>query len=68
MATITPEIIDGVAQDLRLAVVTLDQRGNGGAHLPKSNEREQTDLLLAVKKLLEVHGRMQETETKGRLQ
>jgi general secretion pathway protein A len=61
MATITPEIIDGVAQDLRLAVVTLDQRGNGGAHLPKSNEREQTDLLLAVKKLLEVHGRMQES-------
>jgi general secretion pathway protein A len=67
-ATITEEIIEGVALDLRLAVVAVDQRSNGGGHSSKANEREQHDLLLAVKKLLEVHGRMQERETKGRLQ
>jgi general secretion pathway protein A len=62
---ISEEIIEGVAQDLRLTVVAEKSNGNGGGS--KASER-QTDLLLAVKKLLEVHGRMQELETKGRLQ
>jgi general secretion pathway protein A len=71
LATINEEIIEGVAKDLRLNVVAIDQRGNdqrgnGGGHLALGNERQKNDLLLAVKKLLEVHDRMQ--ETKGRLQ
>jgi hypothetical protein len=45
---------------------------DGGAQLSqereKEKEKEQNDLLLAVKKLLEVHDRMQGLETKGRLQ
>jgi general secretion pathway protein A len=58
---ITQEIIEGVAQDLRLVGVA-DPKGNGAGHPLKSNDREQSDLLLAVKKLLEVHDRMQETK------
>jgi general secretion pathway protein A len=65
-ATITGEIIDRVALDLRLAVVAGETRG--GNQFSKEREKEQTELLRAVKKLLEVHGRMQERETKGRLQ
>jgi type II secretory pathway predicted ATPase ExeA len=65
-ATITPEIIDGVARDLRLGVVVVDPRNNGGARL--SEEQEQRELLLAVKTLLEVRDRMQQAQTKGRLQ
>ena len=65
-ATITPEIIDGVARDLRLGVVAVEPKNNGGAWLSK--EREQNELLLAVKTLLEVHDRMLGPETKGRLQ
>jgi hypothetical protein len=34
----------------------------------QEKEKEQNDLLLAVRKLLEVHDRMLESETKGRLQ
>ncbi len=64
-ATITPEIIDGVARDLRLGVVAVEPKNNG-ARLSK--EQEQSELLLAVKTLLEVHDRMQGTQTKGRLQ
>ena len=64
-ATITPEIIDGVARDLRLGGVAVEQK-NSGARLSK--EQEQSELLLAVKTLLEVRDRMQEAETKGRLQ
>jgi type II secretory pathway predicted ATPase ExeA len=76
-ATITPEIIDGVARDLRLGVASVEPRNvepgdDGGAQLSQEKEREkekeQNDLLLAVKKLLEVHDRMQGLETKGRLQ
>jgi general secretion pathway protein A len=66
-ATINPEIVDGVAQDLRLGVIAMDSRSSG-AYLSKEREREQHDLLLTVKKLLEVHGRMQEADTKRRLQ
>lgn len=64
-ATITPEIIDGVARDLRLGVVAVEQK-NVAARLSK--EQEQNELLLAVKTLLEVRDRMQQAETKGRLQ
>jgi general secretion pathway protein A len=65
--TIGPEIIDAVARDLRLGAVVVDPRNNGGG-LSREKEKEKNELLLAVKKLLEVHGRMQESETKGRLQ
>jgi general secretion pathway protein A len=65
-ATITQEIIDDVARDLRLGVVAMEPRNYGGAQLSK--EKEQNDLLLAVKTLLEVRDRMQQAETKGRLQ
>ncbi|MGD0414471.1 MAG: AAA family ATPase [Terriglobales bacterium] len=65
-ATITPEIIDAVARDLRVGVVSVESRNNDGAQL--SQEKEQNDLLLAVRKLLEVHDRMLGSETKGRLQ
>jgi type II secretory pathway predicted ATPase ExeA len=65
-ATISTEIIDAVARDLRLAVVVAEPRNSGGSSLSK--EKDQTELLRAVKKLLELHGRMQERETKGRLQ
>jgi general secretion pathway protein A len=64
-ATIDPEIIDGVAHDLRLGVVASESKSNG-LHLSK--EKEQNDLLLTVKKLLEVHGRLQEADMKRRLQ
>ena len=65
-ATITSEIIDGVARDLRLGVMTVDPKNNGGDRL--SEEVEQHELLLAVKTLLEVRDRMQQAQTKGRLQ
>ncbi len=65
-ATITPEIIDGVARDLRLGAAVVEPRNNGGTQLSK--EQEQNELLLAVKTLLEVRDRMQQAETKGRLQ
>jgi hypothetical protein len=65
-ATITPEIVDGVARDLRLGVVAAEPRNNGGTQLSK--DKEQNDLLHTVRKLLEVHDRMQAAETKGRLQ
>src|SRR5450755_1942371 len=64
-ATIPPEIIDGVARDLRLGVVTVEQN-NIGPRLSK--ETGENELLLAVKMLLEVRDRMQRGETKGRLQ
>lgn len=73
--TITSEIIDGVARDLRLSVVAVDPRSNAGARLSlsgstpsSSKEQEQAELLQAVKTLLEVRNRMQDAETKGRLQ
>jgi type II secretory pathway predicted ATPase ExeA len=64
-ATITSEIIDGVARDLRLGVVAAESKSDGGQ---LSKEQEQKELLLAVKTLLEVRERMQRSETKGRLQ
>ncbi len=65
-ATITPEIIDDVARDLRLGIITVEPKNNGGARV--SEELEQRELLLAVKTLLEVRDRLQQTQTKGRLQ
>jgi general secretion pathway protein A len=79
-AAITPEIVDGVARDLRLTVAapdpkSVDLKSNGGSHPSKISEKvsereqkEQNELLLAVKTLLEVHDRMQRNESKGRLQ
>ena len=64
---IGPEIIDGVAADLRLGIMAVDSKSNGSGR-EKDREKEQTDLLLTVKKLLEVHGRMQEADAKRRLQ
>jgi len=64
-ATITPDIIDGVARDLRLGVVVMAPKNNVG---PGSSREDQNELLLAVKTLLEVHDRMQVAGTKGRLQ
>ena len=65
-ATITSEIIDGVARDLRLGVVAPDPRNTAAARLAK--EQEQSELLQAVKTLLEVRDRMHGVEPKGRLQ
>jgi general secretion pathway protein A len=65
-ATITPEIIDGVARDLRLGIVSLEPRNSGGAR--QSEDLEQKELLRAVKTLLEVRDRMQQAQAKGRLQ
>ncbi len=65
-ATITSELIDGVARDLRLGVVALEPN-HAGTRL--AEEPEQRELLLAVKTLLEVRERMQQgSGTKGRLQ
>jgi type II secretory pathway predicted ATPase ExeA len=64
-ATITPDIIDGVARDLRLGVVVMAPKSNVG---PGSSKEDQNELLLAVKTLLEVHDRMQVAGAKGRLQ
>jgi hypothetical protein len=70
--TITSEIIDGVARDLRLGVIVVDSRNNAGARSSSSSssskEQEQNELLQAVKTLLEVRNRMMDAETKGRLQ
>jgi general secretion pathway protein A len=65
-ATITSEIIDGVGRDLRLGVVPSDPRNNVAAQLSKEEERKE--LLQAVKTLLDMRDRMQQPETKGRLQ
>jgi hypothetical protein len=46
--------------------MTVDPKNNGGDRL--SEEVEQHELLLAVKTLLEVRDRMQQAQTKGRLQ
>jgi len=65
-ATITSEIVDGVARDLRLGLLVMEPKDNDGIQL--SDEPEQRELLQAVKTLLEVRERMQGSGTKGRLQ
>ena len=63
--TVTSEIIEGVARDLRLGVTVVDSRNTA----PKlSVEEEQRELLQAVKTLLDVRDRMHQAETKRRLQ
>jgi general secretion pathway protein A len=66
-STITSEIVDGVAQDLRIGVVVADVKNSAAARRSKEEE-QQNELLQAVKTLLEVRDRMHQTETKGRLQ
>jgi type II secretory pathway predicted ATPase ExeA len=63
--TITSEIIDDVARELRLGVVSVDPRNSAAA---RSKEEEQKELLQAVKTLLDVRDRMHQAETKSRLQ
>ena len=65
-ATITSEIIDDVARDLRLGVVVVDPRNTADARLSK--EEEQKELLQAMKTLLEVRDRLHQAGVKGRLQ
>jgi general secretion pathway protein A len=64
-ATITSEIIDDVARDLRLGVVVEDQ-DSSTARLLK--EQEESELLQAIKTLLEVRDRIHQGATKSRLQ
>ena len=64
-ATITSEIIDGVAHDLRLGVVVVDQ-DSSTARLLK--EQEQSELLQAIKTLLDVRDRINQGATKSGLQ
>jgi general secretion pathway protein A len=65
-AFIAPEMIDSVARDLRLGVVAVDPKSQGAARL--TQEQEQSELLLAVKALLQLRDRMQQADAKGRLQ
>ena len=64
-ATITSETIDGVAHDLRLAVVVVDQDSSTTRLL---KEQEQSELLRAIKTLLDVRDRINQGATKSRLQ
>jgi len=64
-ATITSEIIEGVARDLRLSVVA-EPKGKSGIRLPQ--DQEQNELLLAMKTLLDAHDRIKGADPKGRLQ
>jgi general secretion pathway protein A len=65
-STVTSEIIDNVARDLRLGVTVVDAKSPVAPKL--SVEEEQRELLQAVKTLLDVRDRMHEAETKRRLQ
>lgn len=56
---ITPEIIEGVAADLRLGYLSTDA-GSGISSI----EPGEKELLLAVKTLLEMHLRLKEVDTK----
>jgi general secretion pathway protein A len=60
-SVITPDIVEGVAKDLRLGIVTVSDEGSAEASRPP---RDQNDLLLAVRTLLELHDRLKETDTK----
>ena len=58
---ITPDLVEEVARDLRLAVVSSPERGNGSGRLAK--EQEKDELLRAVKTLLELHDYLREIKT-----
>jgi type II secretory pathway predicted ATPase ExeA len=64
-STITSEIVESVARDLRLGVTLVDSRSD--APRP-SVEEEQRELLQAVKTLLDVRDRMHAADPKRRLQ
>jgi len=58
-AVISPEIVDEVASDLRLGVVSSrEEKKNGSSRVEK--EQEKDELLRAVKTLLELHDYLQE--------
>ncbi len=57
---ITPEIIDGVAKDLRLGVICDQPEKSANLAL----HRDEREVLVAVRTLLEVHERLREVETK----
>ncbi|MBZ5656149.1 MAG: AAA family ATPase [Acidobacteriia bacterium] len=57
-AVVTPEIIEGVAKELRLGVVLNQQEATPVL------KREEQELLLAVKTLLDVHERLKGSDTK----
>jgi len=66
LPSITAEIIHGVARDLRLEVIAVEDEAIGASMTPAPDD---TELLRAVKKLLEVHDRIQgPVDPKGRLQ
>ncbi|MGA9352985.1 MAG: AAA family ATPase [Terriglobales bacterium] len=64
-ATITSEIIDDVARDLRLGVQAVEPRHT---EFDVSMEEQHRDVLQAVKTLLDMRDRMHEKDTKRRLQ
>jgi general secretion pathway protein A len=59
---ITPDIIEAIANDLRLAIVTVSEQDSSEARRPQ----HEHELLLAVRTLLELHDRLRETDTKVR--
>jgi general secretion pathway protein A len=63
-AVITPEIVDEVASDLRLGVVSRGEKKNGSS--PAAKEQEKDELLRAVKTLLELHDYLQEMKVTER--
>jgi general secretion pathway protein A len=63
-AVITPEIVDEVASDLRLGVVSREEKKNGSS--PAAKEQEKDELLRAVKTLLELHDYLQEMKVTER--
>jgi general secretion pathway protein A len=60
-ATISPEVVEEVAQDLRLGVVSAPRK-NGSSQLVK--EQEKDELLRALKTLLELHEYLKVSEPK----
>jgi general secretion pathway protein A len=68
-AVIPPEVVDEVAQDLRLGVVVMrGEKKNGTAPSTEaakaqSKEQEKDELVRAVKTLLELHDYLQEMKT-----
>ena len=60
---ITPDIIEGIAKDLRLGIVTVSDKDSSQTPRRQADEHE---LLLAVRTLLDLHDRLKETDTKMR--
>jgi len=63
-AVITPETVDEVASDLRLGVVSREEKKNGSSATAK--EQEKDELLRAVKTLLGLHDYLQEMKVTER--